>query len=193
MDGIWRFSLLAAGLYWAAAAGSDTRSFAQAAAPAADPRPFQEFSETFKDWKLYCQVWPRTGRVECEIATRGANDRSARLVWLRSTERWLDGLRFRTETAALDIEKPVRIWVDSRIFRPEFPCRPFPFETNTCAVQDAEINRKLVERMSGGKQVSAVGQTPAGEKSEIRYSLDGFKAAVERTEEIRAATGTPWM
>ncbi|AWK85639.1 hypothetical protein DEW08_05210 [Azospirillum thermophilum] len=178
-----RFGLLLAGLtgLWTAGAA------AQGAAP------FQDYSETFKDWKLYCQVWPATRRVECELTARGANDRSARLVWLRSTERWLEGLRFRVEPGALDIDRPVRVWVDNGLFRPEFPCRRFALETNTCAVQDPELNRRLVEKLSGGDQVSAVGQTPAGAKSEIRFSLKGFKAAVERSEQIRASVGTPWM
>lgn len=188
-----RFHLLVLCVAGGVTAGPGIGALAQSASPAPGPRAFQEFAETFKDWKLYCQVWNATGRVECEIAARGANDRSARLVWLRSTERWLDGLRFRVEAQALEIDKPVRIWVDNRIFRPEFPCKPFQFESNTCAIDDPETNRKLVERMFTGQQISAVGQTPSGAKSEIRYSLNGFRSAVERSEEIRAAVGTPWM
>jgi invasion protein IalB len=158
-----------------------------------DGRSFVEYDETFKGWKLYCQLWPATRRTECEISTRGANDRSARLLWLRSTERWLDGLRFRFEVGALEADKPVRIWTDKTVFRPEFPCKPFPFESNTCAVTDPEINRKLVEKLFTAQEVAAVGQTAVGTKAEIRFALTGFKAAVERTEQLRASLGAPWM
>jgi invasion protein IalB len=158
-----------------------------------DGRPFVEYDETIKGWKLYCQLWPATRRTECEISTRGVNDRNARLVWLRSTERWLDGLRFRFEVGALEADKPVRIWADKAVFRPEFPCKPFPFESNTCAVADPEINRKLVEKLFVTQEVAAVGQTAAGAKAEVRFALAGFKAAVERTDQLRTSLGAPWM
>lgn len=189
MARMWRFGAFLLG----AMAALCTPAAAQTAADQPTPRAFQEYAETFKDWKLYCQVWEATRRVECELAARGANDRTARLVWLRSTERWLEGLRFRVEPDVLHLDKPVRIWADNSVFRPEFPCKAFPLETNTCAIQDPETNRKLVERLFSAQQVSAVGQTPAGAKSEVRFSLNGFKAAVERTEQIRAAVGSPWM
>ncbi len=167
---------------------------AAAASPTpSDGRPFVEYDETIKGWKLYCQLWPATRRTECEISTRGVNDRNARLVWLRSTERWLDGLRFRFEVGTVEIDKPVRVWTDKTVFRPEFPCKPFAFESNTCAVTDPEINRKLVEKLFTAQEVSAVGQTVAGAKAEVRFALAGFKAAVERTDQLRASLGAPWM
>lgn len=163
-------------------------------APARTEAPaFQEFEETVKGWKLYCQLWPATRRVECELSARGTNDRSARLVWLRSTERWLDGLRFRVDAEALDLARPVRVWVDRALFKPEYPCKPFPYETNTCALTDPETNRRLVEKLTGAQEVSVVGQSPGGAKTEVRFGLAGFKAALERTEELRATLGTPWM
>ncbi len=163
------------------------------AARAQNADGFQEYEESVKSWKLYCQVWTAPRRVECELSARGANDRAARLVWLRSTERWLDGLRFRVDGEALAVDRPVRVWVDRALFRPEFPCKPFPFETNTCAVTDPDTNRKLADKMAGGQEVSAVGQSPAGAKAEIRFPLAGFKAVLERSEQIRAAAGVPWM
>ncbi len=179
---------------WAQAADSSAAPPAAAASPIpSDGRPFVEYDETIKGWKLYCQLWPATRRTECELSTRGVNDRNARLVWLRSTERWLDGLRFRLEVGTLEIDKPVRIWADKTVFRPEFPCKPFAFESNTCAVTDPEINRKLVEKLFTAQEVSAVGQTAAGAKAEVRFALAGFKAAVERTDQLRATLGAPWM
>ena len=160
----------------------------------AGTRPFQEYAETHKDWKLYCQIWTANPRVECELASRNGSDKSSRVVWLRSSERWLDGLRFRLDEAGTDVSKPIRVWVDGALFRPEFPCKPFSFEPNTCAVSDPDTNRKLVEKMMGGKrEVSAVGSSPTGAKSEVRFSLNGFKAALERMEQLRAEAGTPWM
>lgn len=181
------------GLPVAGAAAQDAAAGTDALPAPPDGRPFLEYDESFKGWKLYCQIWPATRRVECELSARGVNDRNARLVWLRSTERWLDGLRFRTEGESLEISKPVRVWIDKGVFKPEFPCKPFPFETNTCAVTDPETNRKLVERLLSGQEVSAVGQSPTGAKAEIRFALAGFKAAVERTEQLRASAGPPWM
>lgn len=194
-----------AGVLVGALAVGTRPAWAQAADPSAPPavaveaptpsdgRPFVEYDETIKGWKLYCQLWPATRRTECEISTRGVNDRNARLVWLRSTERWLDGLRFRFEVGTVEIDKPVRVWSDKTVFRPEFPCKPFAFESNTCAVTDPEINRKLVEKLFTAQEASAVGQTAAGAKAEIRFALAGFKAAVERTEQLRATLGAPWM
>ena len=181
------------GLPTAGAAAQDATPGAETLPVPPDGRPFLEYDESFKNWKLYCKVWPATRRVECELSTRGVNDRTARLVWLRSTERWLDGLRFRAEGDALEIGKPVRVWIDRGVFKPEFPCKPFPFETNTCAVNDPDTNRRLVERLFSGQEVSAVGQTPTGAKAEIRYPLAGFKAAVERSEQLRTLAGLPWM
>lgn len=160
---------------------------------AADGRGFVEYEETVKGWKLYCQLWPATRRTECEISARSSTDRNARIVWLRSTERWLDGLRFRLEVGAMELDKPVRVWADKTVFRPEFPCKPFPFESNTCAVTDPETNRKLVERLFTAQEVAAVGQNAMGTKVEVRFPLAGFKAVVERTDQLRATLGAPWM
>ncbi|MBP2231390.1 invasion protein IalB [Azospirillum agricola] len=192
----WRGTLL--GLVALAAAGLAPSGRAAEPPPALLPSPpdgraFLEHEESVKGWKLYCRTWTATRRVECELSARGINDRTARLVWLRSTERWLDGLRFRVEAEALELGRPVRVWVDRGLFRPEFPCKPFPFETNTCAVADPDTNRKLVDRLSAAQEVSVVGQSPSGAKAEVRFPLAGFKAALERSEEIRAAAGTPWM
>lgn len=180
-------------------------SFGAAAAPAAlaqlpwraaqAPRPFDEVSETHKDWKLYCQIWNTPRRLECELTSRTGSDKQSRVVWLRSSERWLDGLRFRLDEAGVDVTKGgIRVWIDNAIFRPEFPCKPFPFEPNTCAVTDPATNQKLVERLTGGaQQVSAVGVNTGGGKAEVRFSLNGFKAAVDRMEQLRSEAGTPWM
>jgi len=162
--------------------------------PAPPPgRDFLEYDEAVRSWKLYCRVWPADRRVECDLSARGVNDRRARLVWLRSTERWLDGLRFRADAEALDLSKPIRVWTGKTLFRPEFPCKPFPFETNTCAILDPAVNRSLVERMADAPELSVVGQSPTGAKTEIRFPMAGFKAALDRVEQLRAAAGTPWM
>jgi hypothetical protein len=164
------------------------------AAPAAmaNNRPFQEFDETFKSWKLYCQLWTSTRQVECELTARGTNDRTARLVWLRSTEKWREGLRFRVSAESLDLDKLVRVWADRAVFKPDSPCKPYRFETNTCAVTDPDINRRMVERIAPAPEVSIVGQSPAGEKTEVRFPLAGFREAVERSDAIRAMAGRPW-
>lgn len=167
---------------------------AGAAAPAPDANAFQEHEESVKGWKLYCRTWTSSRRVECELSARGINDRGARLVWLRSSERWLEGLRFRVSGEALDLSRPVRVWVGKALFKPEFPCTPFPFETNTCAVADPAVNRALVERMADSPlEVSVVGQAPGGAKTDVRFPLSGFKEALERSERIRATLGIPWM
>lgn len=157
--------------------------------------PPQEYSETYKDWKLYCQVWPSPKRIECEIATRlgtGSNPNS-RLVWLRSSDRWLDGLRFRLDPALLSARNPIRLWIDNDLFRPEFPCTPFAFEPNTCAVADPKVTRELAESMKPANKVSAVGLAPdTGRKATISFPLAGFTAAVERTEQLREEAGVPW-
>lgn len=155
----------------------------------------QEYSETYKDWKLYCQVWPSPKRVECEIATRfgAGSNRNSRLVWLRSSDSWLDGLRFRLDETVLTVRKPIRIWIDNDLFRPEFPCTPFAFEPNTCAVNDPKVNRRLVEEMKSANKVSAVGIDPdTGRKATISFPLTGFTAAVERTEQLREEAGVTW-
>lgn len=158
----------------------------------ADTRPFQEFDETFKSWKLYCQLWTATRQVECELTARGTNDRTARLVWLRSTEKWREGLRFRVSAESLDLDKLVRVWADRAVFKPDSPCKPYRFETNTCAVTDPDINRRMVERIAPAPEVSIVGQSPAGEKTEVRFPLAGFREALERSDAIRAMAGRPW-
>ncbi|MBP2299613.1 hypothetical protein [Azospirillum picis] len=172
---------------------------ATAGAPARQPlpappggRPFLEYDESFKAWKLYCQIWPATRQVECELSTRGVNDRTARLVWLRSTERWRQGLRFRVAADSLDLDKLVRIWAARAVFKPDAPCRPYRLETNTCAVEDPDINRRMVETIAPAPEVSIVGQSPAGEKTEVRYALAGFREAVERSDALRAMAGRPW-
>ncbi|WP_042696167.1 hypothetical protein [Azospirillum sp. B506] len=167
---------------------------AAAAAPAAmaDDRPFREFDETFKSWKLYCQLWTGTRQVECELSTRGVNDRTARLVWLRSTDRWREGLRFRVSAESLDLDRLVRVWADRAVFKPDSPCKSFRFETNTCAVTDPDINRRMVEKIAPAPEVSIVGQSPAGGKTEVRFPLAGFREAVERSEAVRAMAGRPW-
>ncbi len=167
---------------------------APGAAPAAlaADKPFQEFDETFKSWKLYCQLWTGTRQVECELTARGTNDRTARLVWLRSTDKWREGLRFRVNAEALDLDKLVRVWADRAVFKPDSPCKPYRFETNTCAVTDPDINRRMVEKMTPAPEVSIVGQSPAGEKTEVRFPLAGFREALERSDAIRASAGRPW-
>lgn len=164
------------------------------AAPAAmaNDRPFQEFDETFKSWKLYCQLWTATRQVECELTARGTNDRTARLVWLRSTEKWREGLRFRVSAESLDLDKLVRVWSDRAVFKPDSPCKPYRFETNTCAVTDPDINRRMVERIAPAPEVSIVGQSPADEKTEVRFPLAGFREALERSDAVRAMAGRPW-
>ncbi|PWC81202.1 hypothetical protein TSH100_27935 [Azospirillum sp. TSH100] len=161
-------------------------------AAVADDRPFREFDESFKNWKLYCQLWTGTRQVECELSTRGINDRTARLVWLRSTDRWREGLRFRVSADSLDLDRLVRVWADRAVFKPDSPCKAFRFETNTCAVSDPDINRRMVEKIAPAPEVSIVGQSPAGEKTEVRFPLSGFREAVERSEAIRALAGRPW-
>lgn len=159
------------------------------------PPPPAEVTETFKDWKLYCQVWAEPRRVECEIATRAGagTNRLSRVVWLRSSRSWLDGLRFRVEERALDVNRVVRVWIDESLFRPEFPCKPFAFEPNTCTVMDPAVNERLVERMRDAKRVSVVGTEPGtGRKADIGFPLAGFSAAVERMEQIRAEAGVRW-
>ncbi|MBK1837676.1 hypothetical protein JHL17_09635 [Azospirillum sp. YIM B02556] len=164
-----------------------------AAAPAvADDRPFQEFDETFKSWKLYCQLWSGTRQVECELSARGVNDRTARLVWLRSTERWREGLRFRVSAESLDLDRLVRVWADRAVFKPDSPCKPYRFETNTCAVTDPDLNRRMLEKIAPAPEVSIVGQSPAGEKTEVRFPLAGFREALERSDAVRAMAGRPW-
>lgn len=165
---------------------------ATSAAAAEDGKPFREFDETFKSWKLYCQLWTGTRQVECELSTRGINDRTARLVWLRSTDRWREGLRFRVSAEALDLDKLVRVWADRAVFKPDSPCKPFRFETNTCAVTNPDINRRMVEKIAAAPEVSIVGQSPAGEKKEVRFPLSGFREALERSDAIRAMAGRPW-
>lgn len=164
---------------------------ATGAAAAAD-KPFREFDETFKSWKLYCQLWTGTRQVECELTARGTNDRTARLVWLRSTEKWREGLRFRVSAESLDLDKLVRVWADRAVFKPDSPCKPYRFETNTCAVTDPDINRRMVEKMVPAPEVSIVGQSPASEKTEVRFPLAGFREALERSDAIRAMAGRPW-
>ncbi|WP_448203325.1 invasion associated locus B family protein [Azospirillum sp. sgz302134] len=188
MSRVWRVGLMVMGAVLAGAAVDGSPASAQSPSP-----PFQEFSETFKDWKLYCQVWSASRRLECELGSRTGSDRNSRIVWLRSSERWMEGLRFRLDVAGTDLNKPLRVWVDNSVFRPEFPCKPFAFESNTCAVPDPGTNQKLVEKMMGGKEVSAVGSSPTGTKSEVRFSLSGFKAAVERMEQLRREAGGAWM
>lgn len=161
-------------------------------AAVADDRPFREFDESFKNWKLYCQLWTGTKQVECELSTRGINDRTARLVWLRSTDRWREGLRFRVSADSLDLDKLVRVWADRAVFKPDSPCKLFRFETNTCAVNDPDINRRMVEKITSAPEVSIVGQSPAGEKTEVRFPLAGFREAVERSDAIRAMAGRLW-
>lgn len=160
------------------------------------PPPPQEYDETYERWHLYCQVWSAPARVECEIATRpgvGTN-RNSRVVWMRSSERWLDGLRFRLDETVVDAGGIMRIWVDQSLFRPEFPCKRFPFETNTCSIPDPAVNAALVQRLFGGSTVSAVGVAPGTKtKAEVRFPLAGFRAAVERSEQIRATAGVAWM
>ncbi|CAO3414178.1 hypothetical protein [Azospirillum endophyticum] len=165
---------------------------AAAPAAAADSKPFQEFDETFKSWKLYCQLWAGTRQVECELSARGINDRTARLVWLRSTERWREGLRFRVSAESLDLDKLVRVWADRAVFKPDSPCKPYRFETNTCAVTDPDINRRMLEKIAQAPEVSIVGQSPAGEKTEVRFPLAGLREALERSEAVRAMAGRPW-
>lgn len=161
-------------------------------AAVADDRPFREFDETFKSWKLYCQIWTANRQVECELTARGTNDRTARLVWLRSTDKWREGLRFRVNAESLDLDKLVRVWADRAVFKPDSPCKPYRFETNTCAVTDPDINRRMVEKMAPAPEVSIVGQSPAGEKTEVRFPLAGFREALERSDAIRAMAGRPW-
>ncbi|WP_042443052.1 hypothetical protein [Azospirillum sp. B510] len=158
----------------------------------ADDRPFREFDETFKSWRLYCQLWSETRQVECELSTRGINDRTARLVWLRSTDRWREGLRFRVAAESLDLDKLVRVWADRAVFKPDSPCKPYRFETNTCAVTDPDINRRMVEKIAPAPEASIVGQSPAGGKTEVRFPLSGFREALERSDAIRAMAGRPW-
>lgn len=190
----WCVGLIVAGAVLAIASALPRPAMAQDPAQGATgPNAFHEVAETFKDWKLYCQVWSATKRLECEVGSRPGSDRRSRVVWLRSSERWMEGLRFRLDDAGTDLGKKLRVWVDSALFRPEFPCQPFAFESNTCAVSDPATNQKLVERMMSGKEVSAVGQSPGGTKSEVRFSLNGFKAAVERMEQIRREAGGAWM
>lgn len=181
----WRFGLIVGTML---AAVGVAPALAQSPAPA-----FQEFTETFKGWKLYCQVWSDTKRVECELGSRPGSDRKSRLVWLRSTERWMEGIRLRLDDAGTDVDKGVRIWVDNTLIRPELSCKPFPFESGTCAISDPATNHAMVEKMVAAKGLTAVGQTPAGAKSEIRFSLNGFKEAVERMEQIRRGAGSAWM
>jgi Invasion protein B, involved in pathogenesis len=183
----WRFGLIV-GAMLAATDVAPAPTAAQSPAP-----PFQEFAETFKAWKLYCQVWSDTKRVECELGSRTGSDRKSRLVWLRSTERWMEGLRLRLDGAGTDLDKGVRIWVDNALIRPESSCKPFAFESGTCTIPDPATNHALVDKMLTGKGVTVVGQTPDGAKSEIRFSLTGFKEAVERMEQIRRGTGSAWM
>ncbi|WP_209766042.1 invasion associated locus B family protein [Azospirillum rugosum] len=190
MGGAWRSGLIVAGAVLAITSALPRPTMAQAPA---SPNAFREVTETFKDWKLYCQVWSAPKRLECELGSRPGSDRRSRLVWLRSSERWLEGLRFRLDDAGTDLGRKVRVWVDDSVFRPEFPCQPFTFESNTCAVSDPATNQKLVEKLLSGKEVSAVGVSPAGTKSEVRFSLNGFKAAVERMEQIRREAGGTWM
>ena len=180
MTGAWRGGLIAGFLLLAAL-------------PAAAQSPaYREYSETFKDWRLYCQVWSEPRRVECEMLSRPGSDRRSRLVWLRSSERWMEGLRFRLNEEAMDLSRIVRVWVERALFRPDNPCERFEWETNTCAVSDADTNAKLVERLASAKSVSIVGSAPAGGKAEIRFSLNGFKPALERMEDIRREAGVPW-
>lgn len=160
------------------------------------PPPPVEYAETYERWRLYCQRWRAPDRVECEIGTRvgvGTNANS-RVLWLRSTERPLDGLRFRLDGGAVDAAGPIRLWVDQTLFRPEFPCKPFPYDVNTCVVADPATNAALVDRMTSAATVSAVGLAPGTKtKAEVRFPLTGFRAAVERMEQIRAEAGVPWM
>ncbi len=195
MGGAWRSGLIVAGAVLAITSSLPRPTMAQAMADpnAFRPNTFREITESFKDWKLYCQVWSAPKRLECELGSRPGSDRRSRLVWLRSSERWLEGLRFRLDDAGTDLGRKLRVWVDDSVFRPEFPCQPFTFESNTCAVSEPATNQKLVEKLLSAKEVSAVGVSPAGAKSEVRFSLNGFKAAVERMEQIRREAGSAWM
>lgn len=194
---MWRAWCVGLFLAGAAVMGAGTAfSTTVAQSPDSAPprvKPFEEYAETHKDWRLYCQVWNESRRVECELASRTGNDKSSRIFWLRSSERWLEGLRFRLDESGTDVTKGVRVWVDNSLFRPEFPCKPFAFEPNTCAVADPATNQKLVERLMTGQQVSAVGLSPGGGKAEVRFSLNGFKEAVSRMEQLRKEVGIPWM
>ena len=183
--GAWRGGVIAGLLLVAVVPAAPIQAQSQ-------PPAYREHSETFKDWRLYCQVWSEPSRVECELLSRPGSDRRSRLVWLRSSERWLEGLRFRLDEQTMDLSKIVRVWVDRALFRPEYPCERFEWETNTCAVVDPETNAKLVERLTPGKEVSAVGSAPAGGKAEVRFSLTGLKPALERMEEIRREAGIRW-
>ncbi|CAO3373979.1 hypothetical protein [Azospirillum argentinense] len=184
----WRGGVVAGFIALAALpAAAQSQTQAQAQSPA-----YREHAETFKDWRLYCQVWSEPRRAECELLSRPGSDRRSRLVWLRSSERWLEGMRFRLDDGTMDLSKIVRVWVDRALFRPEYPCERFEWETNTCAVVDPETNAKLVDRLTPGKEVSAVGSAPAGGKAEVRFSLNGLKPALERMEEIRREAGIRW-
>ncbi len=200
----WRRSRLARfGLIGLAAAGLGGAGGLAAGSSVAQipgsmrPAPPQEVRETFRDWTIACLVWSAPRRVECEMRTTAATGDvggAAGMVWLRSSERWLEGVRFRLDDSALDVSRGVRLWVDSSMFSPEFACKPFPLERNTCAVHDIDVNRRLVERLITAQRVSAVGLSPKdGGKAEVRFSLLGFRAALERTEQLGAEAGTPSM
>ncbi|WP_029007592.1 hypothetical protein [Azospirillum halopraeferens] len=189
-------ALAAAGFAGTVSAGDPAASSATLLSRMAAAPAFREYAETHQNWKLYCQVWSEPRRVECELGTRRASGprKASRLVWLRSSERWMEGLRFRLEDQSIDIDKGVRLWVDQSLFRPEFPCTRFPYEPGTCAVSDRAVNDRLVERMRSADKVSAVGLSPAGEKVEIFFYLKGFRAALERMEELRRQAGVDaWM
>lgn len=154
---------------------------------------FEEHTESFQSWGIYCQVWKQSSRVECELSSRQVAGTQARVVWLRSTERWFEGLRFRLPEENFDLSRKLRLWIDKAVFTPEFPCEQILFEANTCAVTDANINLRLVDRLSGAAFLSAVGVTAAGGKAEVRFPLNGFAQALARMEELRVDAGAQWF
>ncbi|MGQ9366031.1 hypothetical protein [Azospirillum sp. A39] len=201
-----RFGPLAFGTLLAAAGATGLAGAVRAQVPWIEERTpfpwmanspaFQEYSETYRDWKLYCQLWSRPQRAECEVGTRRGSGphKASRLVWLRSSERWMDGLRFRLDERSVDIAKGVRLWFGPNLVRPEFPCERSRFERSTCTVTDSAVNERLVQRMADSESMSAVGLSPAGEKVEVFFSLKGFREAVERMDELRLQAGVKaWM
>lgn len=168
-----------------------------AAQPArAQEPPLREVTEQAGAWRLYCQIWsaPRQ-RLECEIITRQTmgSSRDGALVWYRSSTRWLEGLRFRLEGTGIDVAKGVRVWIDTGLFRPEFPCKPYDFEPGACVVNDPDTNAALVQRMAAGREtVSAVGLTPSGTKVDVFFSLKGFREILQKMDEIGKQAGIPF-
>lgn len=159
------------------------------------PPPLREVTEQSGAWRLYCQIWTSPRRLECEAITRqvmGGN-RDGALVWYRSSTRWMEGLRFRLDNSGIDVSKGVRVWIDNTLFRPEFPCKAYDYEPGACVVNDPAANATLVQRMAAGREtVSAVGLSPSGTKTDIFFSIKGFREIVQKMEEVRDQAGIPF-